>query len=954
MLKSLSKNLFALATLTILIASLVLCVLASSKYPFQSIPLRLSSKMHTVNMPVAEVNSLLFGFEINSEQFIHQFSAKGAYPDFSNFWQLSLLIVALIGIWIALALLPPFPGSVFYPGISLVFLLIYLFRFDLVLFGTDAESLAMWFLPLLLTLPAIIFHISGKHTTHFKRFALFGILVFGPVLWILLNDESRSDLMSLSVEGLSGIMIAILAICVLIAHEIPAFFVEITSRNATEKEGRSLIHFMLINVLYLGSLVLFYLNISERINFDLPYFNAFILLAISVLLGLRSFPFRLQSLGYSISPFETRVLYLGFASIPFAFLAFAFASNNDLLVEALEDAILFSHMGMGLFFILYIIINFLDPFYQNKPVYKVMYKPMRMPYFTAVLMGIMASLVPFYLSGLMPFLQATGGSFVVNADFARKTGQDLLAQQYLEYANGAIPRNHRANYSLGVLYLEKGDEGQALYFFNNAVKKIGGPQAYLNRAVIYGGRDRWFDAFFSLKDGEKEGAEGGLFLELGNYYSQTRVIDSAAWYYQKAAEFKEVEIQAKSNLLFLLAKNELGTISPQPNLSANHQAPIEWFTNNMAIGLQMVADSLALSSADESSLFAYLNNYLANPSLSADVNLDSLSHLARQFSKANQREPLLEKLAFHYYRNHNHKEAFRILGTLAYEDGFLQGKHAYSAALLAISFKNWRLANDFLNRTAQVNFKSDALVIALVQAGLENSSSAFNALSAANSNVLEAQLKEFLKGNINNDTTRYWDYVLQYNSEWLSPSKLGQNFKERAVSDRILNIWSNYSDKFLEEWALNSETEDLGISFIYGGGGSPRGILPTTFESEWQQALQLSQERKMEDAAVIFDRLATAVFYPPIVIHASKFFLLEMRDIDKAYTILQEAISINPYSPALLEAYIFICVDQNLNSYAEFALNRYKSIVDRNTYLNFEQLYYQRINAKNLGAETWD
>jgi hypothetical protein len=51
-------------------------------------------------MPVAEVNSFAFGFEIKASNLSSIFSQR-AYPDFSNFWQLSLLIVALIGIWIA-------------------------------------------------------------------------------------------------------------------------------------------------------------------------------------------------------------------------------------------------------------------------------------------------------------------------------------------------------------------------------------------------------------------------------------------------------------------------------------------------------------------------------------------------------------------------------------------------------------------------------------------------------------------------------------------------------------------------------------------------------------------------------------------------------------------------------------------------------------------------------------
>src|SRR5690606_11431264 len=111
-------------------------------------------------------------------------------------------------------------------------------------------------------------------------------------------------------------------------------------------------------------------------------------------------------------------------------MGYFFATSNDPAIEAFEDIILFTHLGYGVVFFIYVLANFFTLLYQNQRVFKVVYKPTRMPYFTAQLAGFIAALAFFFQSGQASLKQARSGFYNAKADYFYHTGAKELAKQY--------------------------------------------------------------------------------------------------------------------------------------------------------------------------------------------------------------------------------------------------------------------------------------------------------------------------------------------------------------------------------------------------------------------------------------------------------------------------------------------------------------------------------------------
>ena len=92
-------------------------------------------------------------------------------------------------------------------------------------------------------------------------------------------------------------------------------------------------------------------------------------------LGVWGFRERAPLLSRVIADPYASFLYLGLAVITVATVSYAFATGNDPMVEMFEDVILFSHIGMGLAFFLYVLINFRMPMQRGMAVHKVLFQP---------------------------------------------------------------------------------------------------------------------------------------------------------------------------------------------------------------------------------------------------------------------------------------------------------------------------------------------------------------------------------------------------------------------------------------------------------------------------------------------------------------------------------------------------------------------------------------------------
>ena len=98
-------------------------------------------------------------------------------------------------------------------------------------------------------------------------------------------------------------------------------------------------------MVYLGNLLLIYFHQNGTIDWNIYYLDEFLLLIVSIVLGLWGFKNR-QVLYESIMDFHPygAYLYVVGGIVCFATMGYSFTNSNDPTVENFQDAIVFSHI----------------------------------------------------------------------------------------------------------------------------------------------------------------------------------------------------------------------------------------------------------------------------------------------------------------------------------------------------------------------------------------------------------------------------------------------------------------------------------------------------------------------------------------------------------------------------------------------------------------------------------
>ncbi len=247
---------------------------------------------------------------------------------------------------------------------------------------------------------------------------------------------------------------------------------------------------------------------------------------------------------------------MALGTVSTAFVAHAFASANDPLREVLEDTVLFTHLGIGFVFFMYVLSNFRRLIAQNKAVHKVVYKPGQLEYMWVHLIGGVIVAMMLFRSNFFPYRQAFAGFYNQVGDLYRAEGDNFASEQYYKIAVNYDFINHRSNYALGSLARIVGDEAMALYYFREATQKKPLPHDYANLSELLLQNDKKLDAIFALQEGLKKFPQNGeLMNNLGLLYAQkTDILDSATYYLSEARKVLDQQPVAEANFYAVAAQ----------------------------------------------------------------------------------------------------------------------------------------------------------------------------------------------------------------------------------------------------------------------------------------------------------------------------------------------------------------------------------------------------------------
>src|SRR5690606_13127183 len=129
-------------------------------------------------------------------------------------------------------------------------------------------------------------------------------------------------------------------------------------------------------------------------------------------------------------------------------------SENQAAAEFLKHLIVYSQFGFSLFFIVYLMSNFLSIMDSGKPVDKVLYKPYSLPYYHLRIGGLIAILVVMIYMDAVLAPQVSSLTTNLRADYYYQTGQKLEASILYENSWSAYRKNPKAKNATAHLLFE--------------------------------------------------------------------------------------------------------------------------------------------------------------------------------------------------------------------------------------------------------------------------------------------------------------------------------------------------------------------------------------------------------------------------------------------------------------------------------------------------------------------
>lgn len=863
----------------------------------------------------------------------------------------SYIFVAVLALMsmVLLTVITTLPRFWYYTGVGLFALFLVSMRLDVLgLFGQRN------FTPVIVTAVvfiAVSFYFNAFNTTASFTLRALVFLALTAVLGIIVHFCSAVEhpFLYLSVSSfIPGLIITVLFMF-MIAHEILAGFVYLTSQSETN--SKSLRHFAVISLIYLVNLVLAYMNEAGFIEWDFVFINLYLLFTVSAILAIWGYKKRDQMFDNIISYYPFGAYFIaGLAVISFTTTAVMLHSYNDAALRIIRDVIIFSHIGFGVIFILYFTSNFIGMMAANKNVYKVLYSPVSMPYATYRIAGLIATLAFVFYSQWHTYVYyATAGIFNSMADVQQTIEGEVTAEEYYGKARSYAGTNFHSNYNLATLALTRNDFSGAHTYYNSINRKKITESSVINNANVFLLEDNNFEMEHALEAGLTVFPKSG-FIEnnLGYALFKVNKRDSAFLFFDRATKNNTTRESAETNLTALVAKN---------NIAVQADSLIQPFTKSNGV----LSNALIIAGQQHQTLTTpidplknpvltvqsatLLNNYMVYKLRDLDTTFISRAFkLATDSVNSDYSEALKATLAHAYYYQNNVAQAMALMGEVAYVTQSLQGKFNYTMGLWALEQGNPQLAVSCFAYSVEQDYKDAKTynAIALAEARKEEQAREAAAALLESRNLSDREIGRQLRKIYATTTTevltqtdlekyQYCRYRLSLTDSTLFTKIINTidnpNYKaliilemaqrqfnagsvQKAIryftrlegirfTDKNLNAKINHFE--LELLAARNEVRLLGEKINQGIDFPQDKLLQKMLYTA------LIQEASGDTLAAQKNYEILAVYNPFFeegVIAAARFFRNHSAERLKAYTLLAEAKQINPGSIRLLAAYI--------------------------------------------------
>lgn len=786
--------------------------------------------------------------------------------------------------------------------------------------------------------------------------------------------------------GMPVLLVFSIGFIFFISVEIIAGLVWITSVGRTEEPGAGangrrplgVSNFLFVSFLYLVNLVLIWLKNTKSIDWDVLAISPFVLYLISVVLGIWGFRRLIQQQDVVSFRDAGAYLYAGLALLTTLTMAYAFATANDPLIEVFEDAIVYTHLAMGLVFVAYVLVNFWPIFQQYLPVYRILYKPKLLELSLFRIVGVVGVIVLLASGGLITLRQAVAGYYNGLGDHYLASNESTSASAYYQLALEQEFQNHKSNYALASLAMAQGDQTTAAFHFQRALLKQPNPQDYAGLSQAYLQTNLFFEAVKALQRGIRAFPKSGeLQNNLGYLYARTSVADSAYYYYKSATGQATQNEVPESNLLAFYARNPAVLLADSTLAQSSPESSYESYRAN-ALALRLVAQVATTKPEQPEWLmekptsqglsvgrFANLYNYALAGQQTDKKLTDVLQRLTTDPANQDFIDDLLVARAVAEYKRHNQAEAFNVLTQLA--EGDQQNGSAYRsiAGLWMLEQGLYRRAAETLgynSDTTSVYYRAIALTKAndpvLAQSFWETAARKDSAVAALKQVYYQERNpqtdleKAFYVTYRLDDANRgaYWETIQEPNLKTVAGVALTNDFLDQLQWRNAQLVLSGLPDTTRISSVAVSLRNVVAIrlsAFRRSVGSAEtmakKFILP---DDQAERAYWLGQtyERTNRTASArqMYQQARQLAPLNAQIVSAAAQLERNQRQIKRAYDLVLTALPFNEDNADLLKTYVTLCLDLSLSDYAETGLEKLRAAASPTDYQTFLVTYQQK------------
>ncbi len=636
------------------------------------------------------------------------------------------LIVFAISVVVLLTLITVLEGLWYYVAMGLFILFLVNLRFEVLgIFGMTNKIPVISIL-LLYVGSSFYFNRFKSATPFVFRFITFASITIVLGLTIYFFSSVGYPLYHLTLTGYTSALILSVIFIITIAHEVFGSFIYIVSQGSS----KSLRHLSIISAIYFVNLVITCFHELGYFQFSFIYINLYLLLSISAVLGIWGFRNR-EAIYGNILPFNPfgGYFFLAMGAICFVTIAQLIGNANDPALKIIRDAIIFSHTAYGLIFLTYIFSNFILMLARNLNVYKVLYNPTRMPYFTYRFAGLISMLAFVFYSNWQSYVyNGLAGFYNTTGDLYTLLGNDEYAESFYNQGKSQGFQNNRSNYALANLKANRFNFDDAHEHYVDANAKRPTEYSLANAGNLYIWEDKVFEAINAFQLAIKKLPNNGpLENNLAFSFAKVHNLDSSVYYLSKAREHSLSKSSAEINFLAMAAMELLPVKTDSILGIFNNQSPTV-LGNALAISTVSHRDlTTKIDPLKEKQLNLFtatlLNNYVIKYAKSLDTTFTNAAYtLASDSVNSDFNEAIKYSLSFAYYHQGNVAKALSILAELAYLSQSYKGKYAYTMGLWALEQGNPELATTYFANADTYDYKQAKFyqAIALSEAGKTN------------------------------------------------------------------------------------------------------------------------------------------------------------------------------------------------------------------------------------------